>query len=106
MTASSKVQPFDIWLAYLHFIDLPQGKVRPVHNPSFNLTGFREVKMLNTETGFVISPKQWITKTNAIGIISKAGRYGGGTFAHRHIAFEFASWISPEFKYYRAHWPQ
>jgi len=71
-----------------------------MNNPDFNLTGFREVKMLSTETGFALSPKQWITMTNAIGIISKAGRYGGGTFAHRNIAFEFASWLSPEFKYY------
>jgi hypothetical protein len=71
-----------------------------MNNPDFNLTGFREVKMLSTETGFALSPKQWITMTNAIGIISKSGRYGGGTFAHRNIAFEFASWLSPEFKYY------
>jgi len=71
-----------------------------VQRLDFNLTGFSEVKMLSTETGFALSPKQWITKTNAIGIISKAGRYGGGTFAHRNIAFEFASWLSPEFKYY------
>jgi hypothetical protein len=71
-----------------------------MNNPDFNLTGFREVKMLSTETGFALSPKQWISLTNAIGIVSKAGRYGGGTFAHRNIAFEFASWLSPEFKYY------
>ena len=71
-----------------------------MNNSDFNLTGFREVKMLSTETGFALSPKQWIAMTNAIGIVSKAGRYGGGTFAHRNIAFEFASWLSPEFKYY------
>ena len=71
-----------------------------MNNPDFNLTGFREVKMLSTETGFALSPKQWITMTNAIGVVSKAGRYGGGTFAHRNIAFEFASWLSPEFKYF------
>jgi hypothetical protein len=71
-----------------------------MNNPDFNLTGFREVKMLSTESGFALSPKQWINMTNAIGIKSKAGRYGGGTFAHRNIAFEFASWLSPEFKYY------
>ncbi len=76
------------------------GLWEKMNNPGFNLTGFSEVKMLNTETGFALSPKQWISITNAIGIISKAGRYGGGTFAHRNIAFEFASWISPEFKYY------
>jgi hypothetical protein len=71
-----------------------------INNPDFNLTGFREVKMLSTESGFALSPKQWITMTNATGIVSKSGRYGGGTFAHRKIAFEFASWLSPEFKYY------
>ena len=46
-----------------------------------------------------LTPKQWITKTNAVGIVSKAGRYGG-TYAHKDIAFEFASWISVEFKLY------
>ncbi|MDR1653768.1 MAG: KilA-N domain-containing protein [Prevotellaceae bacterium] len=71
-----------------------------MNNPAFNLTGFREVRMLSTESGFALSPKQWIAMTNATGIVSKAGRYGGGTFAHRNIAFEFASWLSPEFKYY------
>jgi hypothetical protein len=71
-----------------------------INNPDFNLTGFREVKMLSTESGFALSPKQWIAMTNATGIVSKPGRYGGGTFAHRNIAFEFASWLSPEFKYY------
>jgi hypothetical protein len=71
-----------------------------MHNPHFNLTGFSEVKMASTESGFALSPKQWIEKTGAIGIISRSGRYGGGTFAHRHIAFEFATWLSPEFKYF------
>jgi hypothetical protein len=71
-----------------------------MNNPDFNPTGFREVKMLSTESGFALSPKQWIAMTNATGIVSKPGRYGGGTFAHRNIAFEFASWLSPEFKYY------
>lgn len=46
-----------------------------------------------------MSPQKWISSTNAIGIISKSGRYGG-TFAHKDIAFEFASWVSPEFKLY------
>jgi hypothetical protein len=48
---------------------------------------------------FTLTPKQWIEKTNAIGIVSKSGRYGG-TYAHKDIAFEFASWISVEFKLY------
>jgi len=76
------------------------GLWEKMNNPDFNLTGFREVKTLSAEPGFALSPKQWIERTNAVGIVSKAGRYGGGTFAHRNIAFEFASWLSPEFKYY------
>ena len=47
-----------------------------------------------------MSPQKWIKETNAIGIVSKSGRYDGGTFAHPDIAFEFASWLSPEFKLY------
>ena len=47
-----------------------------------------------------MSPQKWIKETNAIGMISKSGRYEGGTFAHSDIALEFASWLSPEFKLY------
>lgn len=70
-----------------------------LNNTNFNpveFDGFRIQAGLNS---FTLSPKQWIKKTNAMGIISKAGRYGG-TFAHKDIAFEFASWISVEFKLY------
>jgi hypothetical protein len=49
---------------------------------------------------FNLTPRKWIETTHAIGFFSKSGRYGGGTFAHRDIAFEFASWISPQFKLY------
>ena len=49
---------------------------------------------------FTMSPQKWIRETNAVGIISKSGKYGGGTFARSDIAFEFASCISPEFKLY------
>jgi hypothetical protein len=49
---------------------------------------------------FNLTPRKWVNATRAIGIISKAGRYGGGTFAHKDIAFEFGSWLSPEFKLY------
>ena len=87
------------WMSTVFSINY-MGLWEKMNNPDFNLTGFREVKMLSSEPGFALSPKQWIERTNAIGIISKAGRYGGGTFAHRNIAFEFASWLSPEFKYY------
>jgi len=70
-----------------------------LNNPAFNpveFDGFRKLAGLNS---FTLTPKQWIEKTGAIGILSKAGRYGG-TYAHKDIAFEFASWISVEFKLY------
>ncbi|MBU7008382.1 KilA-N domain-containing protein [Phosphitispora fastidiosa] len=70
-----------------------------LNNPDFKpveFDGFRKMAGLNS---FTLTPKQWIETTNAIGIISKSGRYGG-TYAHKDIAFEFASWISVEFKLY------
>jgi hypothetical protein len=71
-----------------------------MYNPNFNVTEFRNIKNEIGVNGFVVSSSMWIKKTNAIGIRSSAGRYGGGTFAHKDIAFEFATWISPEFKLY------
>lgn len=71
-----------------------------LHNPDFNRVQFEAVR---SETGlnrFVMTPTQWIEQTNAIGIVSKAGRYGGGTYAHSDIAMAFATWISPEFQLY------
>ena len=56
-------------------------------------------KYKNPDNAFALTPQQWIKATDAIGIVSKSGRYGG-TYAHTDIAFEFASWISPEFKLY------
>lgn len=70
-----------------------------LNNPSFNpveFDGFRMQAGLNT---FALTPKQWIERTAAIGIVSRPGRYGG-TFAHSDIAFEFATWVSVEFKLY------
>ena len=70
-----------------------------LNNPGFKpveFDGFKKQAGLNS---FTLTPSQWIEKTNAIGIISKSGRYGG-TYAHKDIAFEFASWISVEFKLY------
>jgi len=69
-------------------------------NPNFNRVQFEAVK---TEAGlnrFVMTPAKWIAEMNAIGLVSKSGRYGGGTYAHSDIALEFASWISAEFKVY------
>lgn len=71
-----------------------------IHNPNFNRVEFDSFKIQAGENAFTLSPKQWIEKTNAIGITSTSGRYGGGTYAHSDIAMEFASWISPEFKLY------
>jgi len=70
-----------------------------VRNPNFNTTEFSSIRNESGGNGFVITTKQWVESTNAIGLISKAGRYGG-TYAHRDIAFEFATWISAEFKFY------
>jgi len=68
-----------------------------LYNPDFNSPEFEGIKNQAGLNRFILSVKQWIEKTNAIGIVAKAGRYGG-TYAHKDIAFEFASWISPQFK--------
>ena len=70
-----------------------------LHNSDFKPIEFEGFKNQAGANAFTMSPKKWIESTNAIGIISKSGRYGG-TYAHSDIAFEFASWISPEFKLY------
>jgi hypothetical protein len=71
-----------------------------INNPDFNSPEFGGIKSEAGLNRFTLSAKKWIEKTNAIGIIAKTGRYGSGTFAHRDIAFEFGSWLSPEFKLY------
>ena len=70
-----------------------------LNNPGFNPVEFDGIKIQTGLNSFVLTPKQWIEKTGAVGITSSAGRYGG-TFAHKDIAFEFASWVSVEFKLY------
>jgi len=75
------------------------GAWERLHNPDFNVTDFGNIKMESVDNSFTLSTKQWTERTNAIGIIAKPGRYGG-TYAHRDIAFEFATWLSPEFKLY------
>ena len=69
------------------------------NNPNFNSIEFDGIKNMSGSNSFSLTPKRWIESTNAIGIVSKTGRYGG-TFAHKDIAFEFASWLSSEFKFY------
>ena len=87
------------WLRRITTIDYI-GLWEEIHNPDFNLVEFDQIKTEYGRNSFAMSPSQWIKRTNAIGIISKGGRYSIGTFAHPDIAFEFASWLSPEFKLY------
>lgn len=70
-----------------------------VHNPDFNYGEFALIKSQAGLNSYKISVKEWVEKTGAIGLMAKAGRYGG-TYAHKDIAFEFGMWISPEFKIY------
>jgi hypothetical protein len=75
------------------------GLWEELYNPNFKPLEFEGFKNQAGANAFTMSPKKWIEATGAIGIASKSGRYGG-TFAHKDIAFEFASWISAEFKLY------
>ncbi len=70
-----------------------------LHNPNFNYGEFTIIKSKAGLNSYKISVKEWVKKTNAVGLKATAGRYGG-TYAHRDIAFEFGMWISPEFKIY------
>ncbi|MFW5805731.1 MAG: KilA-N domain-containing protein [Bacteroidales bacterium] len=70
-----------------------------LNNPDFNSPEFEGIKNKSGSNRFYLSVKKWVQSTNATGIIAKAGRYGG-TYAHKDIAFEFGSWLSPEFKLY------
>ncbi|MEI7928927.1 MAG: KilA-N domain-containing protein [Verrucomicrobiales bacterium] len=71
-----------------------------IHNPDFKGLEFETFKNQAGLNSFSLTPRKWIEATGAIGFQSKAGRYGGGTYAHKDIAFEFGSWLSPEFKLY------
>ena len=71
-----------------------------IHNPGFKGGEFETFKKEAGLNSFHLTPKKWIDATQAIGIQSRSGRYGGGTFAHKDLAFEFGSWLSPEFKLY------
>lgn len=76
------------------------GLWESINNPIFKPTEFEGFKNEAGANAFLMSPKKWIENTHAIGIISKSGRYGSGTYAHKDIAFKFASWISVEFELY------
>ena len=86
------------WLRNKNTIEF-LGIWEEMYNPNFNSPEFEGIKNAAGLNRFILSVKQWIGKTNSIGIIAKAGRYGG-TYAHKDIAFEFASWVSPQFKLY------
>ena len=89
---------FANWLRNRNTVEF-LGIWEKLNNPNFNYVEFDIIKSQAGLNSYRLSAKEWIEKTNAIGIISKTGRYGG-TFAHQDIAFEFAMWISPEFKVY------
>lgn len=86
------------WLRNKNTIEF-LGIWEEMYNPNFNSPEFEGIKNEAGLNRFVLSVKQWTEKTNSRGIIAKAGRYGG-TYAHETIAFEFASWVSPQFKLY------
>ena len=86
------------WLRNRNTIEF-LGVWERLNNSDFNPVEFDGIKILAGLNSFTLTPKQWIEKSQAIGIVSRAGRYGG-TYAHKDIAFEFASWISVEFKLY------
>ena len=86
------------WLRNRNTIEF-LGVWESLYNPEFNRVEFDAFRSQAGLNSFVLTPQKWIEATGAIGIVSKAGRYGG-TYAHKEIAFEFASWISVEFKMY------
>lgn len=97
----NRYEPKDVvknWMRLRSTIDF-LGLWEKLNNPAFKGVEFDSFKNESGTNAFTLTPQRWIEKTNAIGIVSKSGRYGG-TFAHKDIAFEFASWISPEFKLY------
>lgn len=89
---------FSNWLRNRNTVEF-LGIWEKLNNPNFNCAEFDIIKSQAGLNSYRLSAKEWMQKTNAIGIVSRVGRYGG-TYAHKDIAFEFAMWISPEFKVY------
>ena len=87
------------WMRNINTIEY-LGVWEILHNPSFKPFEFEGFKTQAGYNSFAMSPKKWIEATNAIGIITKSGRYGGGTYAHKDIAFNFGMWLSPTFQLY------
>lgn len=96
--AKSQLQEVVIikWLSLKNTIEY-LGEWEALNNPGFNYTEFGRIKNSAGSNNFVLSVKQWIKATNAIGLTAKAGRYGG-TYGHKDIAFHFGMWISPKFQ--------
>lgn len=88
-----------LWLRTFSTIEY-LGLWETLHNPNFKPHIYEGFKNQSARPSFWMSPQKWIKETNAVGIISKSGRYNGGTFAHSDIAFKFAAWISAEFELY------
>ena len=76
------------------------GAWEQLYNANFSTQGFDDMRIQSGFNAFTLTPKKWIEATGAIGFLSKAGRYGGGIFAHKDLAFEFGTWLSPVFKLY------
>jgi hypothetical protein len=92
-------QIISLWMRTYSTIEY-LGLWETLYNPKFKPHIYEGFKTESAKPSFWISPQQWIKETDAIGIRSKSGRYGGGTFAHTDIAFKFASWLSAEFELY------
>ena len=84
------------WLSLKNTIEYI-GEWESMYNPDFNYTDFGTIRNTAGGNNYVLSVKEWIQKTGAIGIEAKAGRYGG-TYAHKDIAFHFGMWMSPRFQ--------
>ena len=92
-------QIISLWLRTYSTIEY-LGLWEMLNNPNFKPHIYEGFKNESAKPHFWMSPQKWINETEAIGMISKSGRYGGGTFAHSDIAFKFAAWISAEFELY------
>lgn len=86
------------WLRNKNTIEF-LGIWEEMYNADFNAAAYEEIMLEAGLNRFIMSVKQWVSRTNSKGIVAKAGRYGG-TYAYKDIAFEFASWVSPQFKLY------
>ncbi len=92
-------QIISLWLRTYNTIEYI-GLWEMLNNPDFKPHIYEGFKNESAKPHFWMSAQKWIKETDAIGLVSKSGRYGGGTFAHSDIAFKFASWISAEFELY------